>query len=286
MTRKIKTDTERITNRNNKTLACYLNEIKLYDPLTAEEEYELCLLVVDGDVKAKEKLIKHNLRFVVSVAKQYYGDNITLGDLINEGNMGLILAAERFESSKGFKFISYAVWWIRKTIIEFLSNKGERVRIPVNKSYKIGKIREQYNTLEQRLSRGPSENELYESLGPDYTYEEVNLFYSHYYGHNEYLDDTMGDDSMTTKGDMLVNVSKGLNSDSLVKENDEEYRISKYLGILKPNQREVLERIYGLGGTDTSTMESISREMGITKERVRQLKEESLLILRSKIKFN
>ena len=283
--KRLTTDTERITNRSNRAFNCYLSEIQNYAPLDPQEEYELSLLMVEGDKMAKEKLIKHNLRFVVSVAKQYYGTNIGLEDLVNEGNIGLLMAAERFDPTKGFKFISYAVWWIRKTIIEFLSNKGESVRLPISKSYIVGKIREQYTILEQELKRTPNEGDLNFLLGNQFSKDDIRLFFSFVIQNNEFLDDYIGTDNNLTGSDQLINTTLP-HTDSLVETNDSNYRVNRYLTVLKTNQREVVVRYYGLEGNDPTSMETISTQMGISKERVRQLREEGLKVLRTKFNFN
>lgn len=285
--KRLSTTTERITNRNNKAFNYYLTEIQGYEPLDVDEEYELSEKMVSGDEAAKDKLIKHNLRFVISVAKQYYGTNVGLEDLVNEGNIGLLMAADRFDPTKGFKFISYAVWWIRKSIIEFLSNKGDAVRIPVNRSYIMGKVKDRYNSLEQELGRTPNEIDLLNDKETDFNYGDIILYFSYYHGSDEYLDDYIGGDgdSKTTRGDQLKDDSIP-ETDSLLNESDSDYRVTKYLAILKPNQKEVMMRIFGLFGSESTSMESISYEMGISKERVRQLREESLEILRVKLKFS
>lgn len=283
--KRLTTDTERITNRNNKAFNCYLSEIQNYEPLDPTVEFELAEKMLAGDPLAKEKLIKHNLRFVVSIAKQYYGDNIGLEDLVNEGNIGLLLATERFDPTKGFKFISYAVWWIRKSIIEFLNNKGDSVRIPINKSYRIGKIKAQYDILEQKLSRPPNEGDLIHELGNEFNNDEIRLFFSYYIQHNQLLDaEITNNDSKVTGSEMLRNTMLP-NSDHLVEDTDNSYHIKKCLSVLKTNQREVVVKFYGLEGNELTSMETISTEMGISKERVRQLREESLVVLRTKLKF-
>jgi RNA polymerase primary sigma factor len=284
--RSITTKSERFTVRENKSFSKYLNEIQAYEPLDAQEEYELASKMMDGDRRAKDKLIKHNLRFVVSVAKQYYGSNIRLEDLVNEGNIGLLLAADKYDPSRGFKFISYAVWWIRREIISFLNNRGDTIRVPVHKTTLIGKIKNLYTSLEQKLNRVPTDIDLVNESDGEFSLEDVNLFFTYYVENIGLLDDSLGGDTSdgATKGDRLTTTMVP-EADTLTNETDSKLRISFYLELLKPKQREVMVKFFGLHGGESQSMESISLEMGVSKERIRQLKEQSLEILKAKSAF-
>lgn len=278
----INTKQERFRINNSKVFNSYLSEIKKYQPLTTTEEFEIALRMVDGCKEARDKLIKHNLLFVVSVAKQYYGNNIKLEDLINEGNVGLLLATEKYDPTKGFRFISYAVWWIRREIIGFLGEKGEVIRLPLHVNGKINKVKDMYILLEQKLCRVPLESDLITALGKDAS-DDIDLFFKFFINNFEMLDDLQynGEEGLT-KLDMLVNEDE---ADFLTSVNDTKLRMINYLRHLKPQQKKVMVMLYGLNGNEEKTLEVIADDMGVSKERVRQLRIQSLNILKAKVKF-
>lgn len=285
--RGITTKTERYTLLESKGFSRYLQEIQAYEPLEAQEEYETAIKMVNGDRRAKDKLIKHNLRFVISVAKQYYGSNIRLEDLVNEGNVGLLYAADKYDPTRGFKFISYAVWWIRREIIGFLNNRGDTIRVPVHKTTMIGKVKNLYTSLEQKLNRVPTEMDLVNESNGEFDLDDVNLFFTYYVENIGLLDDNLSSDTGdgATKGDRLTTTMVP-EADSLTNISDSKLRISFHLQLLKPKQREVMVKYFGLNGGESQSMESISLDMGVSKEHIRQLKKQSLEILKAKANFN
>lgn len=284
--RKITTSDERLTV-GTKVFRQYLSEIYSYDTLTPDEEYELCVKMKAGDEKAREKIVTHNLRFVVSVAKRYYGNNATVEDLVNEGNVGLIMATNHYDPTRGFKFISYAVWWIRRNILFFLNNTDSIIRIPNHKISVIGKIKEDYMRLEQVLEKQPNSVDIISHLGDTYSEEDVEMFYTHYLSTTQQLDKEIGGDGegTTTALDMMENnVFPGADSTAL--EGDSYHRITMMMSHLNSKQIVVMTKIFGLNGEEPTNIEAIGNELGISKERVRQIKEKSLIILRNKMKIN
>src|ERR1700710_201704 len=263
--------TQSITNRESQSLDKYLHEIGKVDLITAEEEVILAQKIREGDQAALERLTKTNLRFVVSVAKQYQNQGITLGDLINEGNLGLIKAAKRFDETKGFKFISYAVWWIRQSIISAISDQSRSVRLPLNQIGTLSKIRKVQSQLEQEFERDPTPEELAESL--ETTVEkiadslrnsgrQVSIDAPFQQGEEGTLLDVMHNDDPSTDS-MLIH-------DSLATE------LNRSLSKLGERDREVLILFYGLGNNHTHTLEEIGEKFILTRERVRQIKDKAL----------
>ncbi|MDB4923118.1 RNA polymerase sigma factor RpoD/SigA [Mucilaginibacter sp.] len=263
--------TQSITNRETQSLDKYLTEIGKVDLITAQEEVILAQKIRDGDQAALERLTKANLRFVVSVAKQYQNQGITLGDLINEGNLGLIKAAKRFDETKGFKFISYAVWWIRQSIISAISDQSRSVRLPLNQIGTLSKIRKVQSQLEQEFEREPTPEELAETL--ETTVEkiadslrnsgrQVSIDAPFQQGEEGTLLDVMHNNEPTTDS-MLIH-------DSLATE------LNRSLSKLGERDREVLVLFYGLGNNHTHTLEEIGEKFILTRERVRQIKDKAL----------
>ena len=276
---------ERITTITTKSFKNYLNEVYNYKPLSVEEEIELCTRIENGDESARETLIKHNLRFVVTVAKQYYTHSLTLEDLINEGNIGLIIATENFDTSRGFKFITYAVYWIRNTILKFINNVENIVRVPNHKLYQISKIKEEFNKLEQKLNKKPSPQELKTFVGNDHRMSDINYFYEYTFNSNKQLEDTLSDDinGMCVIDTLENNVFP--NTDVHINNSDSNIRLKSMLSILKNNnQIHIITKSFGLDGKEAQPIEIISRELGLSKERVRQIKEKSLILLRNNLK--
>lgn len=266
---------KQITNRESQSLDKYLQEIGKVSLITSDEEVELAQKIRDGDQIALEKLTKANLRFVVSVAKQYQNHGLTLGDLINEGNLGLIKAAQRFDEKRGFKFISYAVWWIRQSIMQALAEQSRIVRLPLNRVGSINKISRAFSELEQKFQREPSPEELAESL--EITTEEVavNLKISSRHismdapfagGEDNGLLDVLENDSETPDSALM--------NDSLQRE------VQRALSTLTPRESEVLALYFGLNGGNALTLEEIGEKFNLTRERVRQIKEKATRRLR------
>lgn len=267
---------KQITNRESQSLDKYLQEIGKVDLITSEEEVQLAVRIREGDQIALEKLTKANLRFVVSVAKQYQNHGLTLGDLINEGNLGLIKAAKRFDETRGFKFISYAVWWIRQSIMQALAEQSRIVRLPLNRVGSLNKISKTFAELEQKFQREPSYEELAEVLGV--TTQEVmdTLKLS---GRHVSVDAPFVQGEENSLLDVLTDVNEitpdaGLMSDSLVEE------VTRALTTLTVREAQVISYYFGLNGTQALTLEEIAETFNLTRERVRQIKEKATRRLR------
>ena len=266
--------TKQVTNRETASLDKYLLEIGKEDLISAEEEVILAQKIRNGDRKALERLTKANLRFVVSVSKQYQNQGLTLPDLINEGNLGLIKAAERFDETRGFKFISYAVWWIRQSILQALAEQARIVRLPLNKIGTINKINKAYSELEQKFERPPSAEELGEFL--EVSTEEVRQSLSSS-GRHLSMDAPLSenDESSSSMYDILPNTymnspEKELVTESLRKD------IERSLSTLTIREGEVVRLYYGLNGVYPLTLEDIGEQFDLTRERVRQIKEKAI----------
>jgi RNA polymerase primary sigma factor len=266
--------TKQVTNRETASLDKYLQEIGRVELITADEEVELARRIREGDRSALERLTNANLRFVVSVSKQYQNQGLSLPDLINEGNLGLIKAAERFDETRGFKFISYAVWWIRQSILQALAEQARIVRLPLNKIGTINKINRAYSELEQKFERPPSADELAEFL--DCTPEEVKQSMANN-GRHISMDAPLvdGDESSSSMYDVLLNDSlpgpeKELVVESLRKD------IERSLSTLTSREGDVVRLYYGLNGKHPLTLEEIGERFDLTRERVRQIKEKAI----------
>jgi RNA polymerase primary sigma factor len=261
---------KQITNRETKSLDKYLQEIGKVDLITQEEEVDLAVRIRNGDEMALQKLTKANLRFVVSVAKQYQNNGLSLGDLINEGNVGLIKAASRFDEKRGFKFISYAVWWIRQTILQALAEQGRVVRLPLNRVGALSKLSKTFAELEQKFQREPSHEELSETLGMSES--EVMLTYRTS-GRQLSLDAPFAQGEENNLLDVLVGDGDSpetkLIADSLQSE------VGRALATLTARESDVISHYYGLGGAESMTLEEIGEKFNITRERVRQIKEKA-----------
>lgn len=267
---------KQITNRESQSLDKYLTEIAKVSLITSEEEVDLAQRIRNGDDVALEKLTKANLRFVVSVAKQYQNYGLTLGDLINEGNLGLIKAAKRFDETRGFKFISYAVWWIRQSIMQSLAEQSRIVRLPLNRVSSLNKILKTFSQLEQQHQREPTAEELAETIGV--SVEEVKLNQSHTGRHvsmdapfqegedNSLLAVLADDNAETPDGGMLT--------DSL------KIEIRRALSKLSVREAEVMIYYFGLEGNAALTLEELGEKFNLTRERVRQIKESATRRLR------
>ncbi|MFN3802665.1 sigma-70 family RNA polymerase sigma factor [Belliella pelovolcani] len=267
---------KQITNRESQSLDKYLQEIGKVDLLTADEEVVLAKRIREGDQLALEKLTKANLRFVVSVAKQYQNQGLSLGDLINEGNLGLIKAAQRFDETRGFKFISYAVWWIRQSILQALAEQSRIVRLPLNRVGSLNKISKTFSELEQKFEREPSPEELAEVL--EVTANEV-VDTMKISGRHVSMDAPFVQGEENSLLDVLENDGEekpddGLMNDSLRKE------VQRALSTLTQREADVITLYFGLNGEHAMTLEEIGEKFNLTRERVRQIKEKAIRRLR------
>ena len=266
--------TKQVTNREAPSLDKYLREIGKVKLLTPDEEVVLVRKIRDNDRKALETLINANLRFVVSVAKQYQNQGLTLPDLINEGNLGLIKAAERFDETRGFKFISYAVWWIRQSILQSLAEQSRIVRLPLNKIGSVNKINKAFTKLEQEFQREPMPEEIAEVLNmhPSIVDESLNSSNFHISMDAPLKDDEMNENNLY---DIMVTNESGPPDISLI-DNSLKVEIERTLSTLNDREAEILRYYYGLNGKNAHTLEEIGKELDLTRERVRQVKEKAL----------
>ena len=270
--------TRQITNRETASLDMYLHDIGRVDMISADEEAVLAAQIRTGDQRALDKLVKANLRFVVSVSKQYQNQGLSLPDLINEGNLGLIKAAQRFDEKRGFKFISYAVWWIRQSILQALAEQSRIVRLPLNKIGAINKLNKTISALEQHLEREPSYEELSEALEmmPGDISDTIKNNSRHLS-----LDATLGDDeSGGTLYDLLRNESSTSPDRSLLGESLQ-MEIYRALATLTEREADIVKLFFGLGGKLPHSLEEIGEKFDLTRERVRQIKEKAVRRLKN-----
>ena len=267
--------TKSITNRESASLDKYLQEIGKEDLITVEEEVELAQRIRKGDQKALEKLTRANLRFVVSVAKQYQNQGLSLPDLINEGNLGLIKAAEKFDETRGFKFISYAVWWIRQSILQALAEQSRIVRLPLNQVGSLNKINKAFSRFEQENERRPSPEELADSL--DLPAEKVadTLRVS---GRHISVDAPFVEGEDNSLLDVLVNDDSPIADRTLINESLST-EVERALSTLSERERDIIKLFFGIN-TQEMTLEEIGEKFGLTRERVRQIKEKAIRRLR------
>jgi RNA polymerase primary sigma factor len=266
---------KQITNRDSVSLDKYLNDISKEPLLTAEEEVDLAVRAKNGDFQAIEKLIKSNLRFVVSVAKQYQNQGLSLNDLINEGNLGLIKAVKRFDVTKGFKFISYAVWWIRQSILQALAENSRIIRLPPNRIGTLSKVSRTYSELEQEFEREPSPEEIADVL--EMNVEEIKETFRIFQKKISLDAPLLNDDNTygeTLKNDDSPSPDTELMRESLHKE------IESAIKILNQREQEILKLIFGINRDKPLTLEEIGDKFNLTRERVRQIKEKALRKLR------
>lgn len=269
--------TKSITNRESQSLDKYLQDIGREELITAEEEVELARKIKQGDQTALEKLTKANLRFVVSVAKQYQNQGLTLPDLINEGNLGLIKAAQKFDETRGFKFISYAVWWIRQSILQALAEQARIVRLPLNQVGSLNKINKAFSRLEQEHERPPSAEELADALEvtEDKIKESLNVS-----GRHVSMDAplTTNEDGGTLM-DVLAN-NDAPRTDHMLMAESLQKEIERSLSTLTDKEREIIRLFFGIGMNHGLTLEEIGAKFNLTRERVRQIKEKAIRRLR------
>jgi RNA polymerase primary sigma factor len=260
---------KQITNRESQSLEKYLQEIGKVDLISAEEEVKLARRIREGDTAALDKLTKANLRFVVSVAKQYQNRGLSLNDLINEGNVGLIKAGHRFDETRGFKFISYAVWWIRQCIIQALAEQARVVRLPLNRVGYINKISKTYADLEQTLQREPTTDELAESLETTSAFIQDNMIVAQ---RSISMDAPIGFEDQTSLIDTMVD-TQAASPDSSLLDAALKSEIQRALSSLSSREMEVIVLYYGLNNQHAHSLEEIGTKFSITPERVRQIKE-------------
>ncbi len=268
--------TKQVTNRETASLDKYLQEIGRVHLINADDEVELAQKIRSGDQQALDKLVKANLRFVVSVAKQYQNQGLTLPDLINEGNLGLIKAANRFDETRGFKFISYAVWWIRQSILQALAEQSRIVRLPLNKIGSINKINKTVAYLEQSLERHPTIEEIAKELDITITNVRDSLKNA---GRHKSLDAPLVEGEESNLYDVL-NVGENPEPDEGLVYESLGLEIERTLLTLKDRQADVLRLYYGLGGEQQMTLEEIAEKLDLTRERVRQIKEKGIKALK------
>jgi RNA polymerase primary sigma factor len=270
--------TKQLTNRDSKSIDKYLSDVSKEEMITAEEEVRLAKRIKKGDQAALNKMVSANLRFVISVSKQYQGHGLKLEDLIAEGNIGLIIAAKRFDETKGFKFISYAVWWIRQSIMQAIAENSRVVRLPLNKVSAIQKVSHAFSQLEQKFERPPSHDEIGELLEANaesvsnlftYAQRQVSVDAPLMEGEDNSLLAVMPNSDSTVPTDTLM--VESLRSD-----------IERVLVHLKEREAEVLRLTYGLSGLPPMTLEEIANNLGLTRERIRQIREKGLRNLRKK----
>ena len=271
--------TKSITNRESQSLDKYLQEIGHEELLSVEEEVELAQRIKKGDREALEKLTKANLRFVVSVAKQYQNQGLSLPDLINEGNLGLMKAAEKFDETRGFKFISYAVWWIRQSILQAIAEQSRIVRLPLNQVSSVSKINRALNKFEQENERRPSVNEIAEKVDlPEEKIADAMKVNSRHVS----VDAPFADGEDNSLLDVLPNDDSPMADNELVKESLRE-EINRALALLNDRERNIIQAFFGINEPEM-TLEEIGEKFGLTRERVRQIKEKTIRKLRSNTK--
>jgi len=274
--------TKQLTNRDSKSIDKYLSDVSKEEMINAEMEVSLAVRIKQGDQLALNKLVNANLRFVISVSKQYQGHGLTLEDLIAEGNIGLITAAKRFDETKGFKFISYAVWWIRQSIMQAIAENSRVVRLPLNKVSAIQKVSQAYSKLEQKFERPPSNEEISvlletnsDSVSDLFTYSQKQVS----------MDAPLVDGEENSLLHVLSNSDSKNPSDEMMRESlcrD----IERVLVSLKKREADVIRLSYGLNGQTPMTLEEIANSLGLTRERIRQIREKALRNLRKKANSN
>ncbi len=270
--------TQTITNRESQSLERYFNEINKVDLLTPDEEVELARRIRQGDEQALERLTKANLRFVVSVAKQYQNRNLSLNDLINEGNLGLVKAAKKFDETRGFKFISYAVWWIRQSIMQALADQSRIVRLPLNKTGALNKINRAFSELEQKFEREPTPEELAEIL--DMEVEEITSTLRA--GTRQIsVDAPFSDEESNSLLDVLENKSTVATDYAISYQDSLRVETSRALCALSDREKAVIEMFFGIGDNNPMSLEQIGEKLDLTRERVRQIKEKAIRRLRT-----
>ena len=262
-------NTKRFIDTSEESISMYLKDVRKLDMITAEEEIELARKIQEGDMKAADKLVKSNLRFVISVAKEYQNQGLPLADLIAEGNVGLIKAAQKFDPERGFRFISYAVWWVKQSIIQSLNDHARTVRLPVNVTNNISKLKKDISVFEQEHGRRPIDGEMDLSVLNQPFCSSLNESINE---DGDEIIDIIQDDSFERPDESFEKPKDMLKSE-----------LEKTLSVLSPREKTIIELYFGLGGTPL-TLEEIGEDYGLTKERIRQIKEKALRKLRNKSK--
>ncbi len=270
--------TQSITNRESASLEKYLHDISKEQMVTPQEEVELAQKIRSGDADALNRLTRANLRFVVSVAKQYQNQGLGLPDLINEGNLGLIKAAQRFDETKGFKFISYAVWWIRQSILQAIAEQSRLVRLPLNQIGTLNKVRKSFSKLEQDFQREPSAEELAQVLNFSTNHiNDVMRVSARPVSFDAPLDSS--EDSSTLLD--ILDGNDSVNTDTVMMQESMTEDINRYLSVLSPKEVQIVKMFFGIGHTHNMSLDEISIKVQLTRERVRQIKEGALRKLKS-----
>ena len=269
--------TQQVTKRDI-SIDKYLKEISRYKLLTPDEEVELAQRIKEGDMESLEKLVNSNLRFVVSVAKQYQNQGLPLSDLINEGNLGLIKAAMKFDETRGFKFISYAVWWIRQSILQALAEHSRIIRLPINKLNEINKINKVFQELEHKCEREPDLEEVSEVI--EQSMEDIKKTLSYNTSHSSLDAPVSSDDENVKLVDKIQSEEYGKPDKTLIRESLE-LEIKRIFTTLSEKESNILIYYFGLFGNPQMSLEEISKKIGLTKERIRQIKENAILKLKN-----
>jgi RNA polymerase primary sigma factor len=268
---------QKITSRENSSFIQYMREVSEIPMLTPDQEADLAIKAVNGDEAAAEKLVKSNLRFVISVAKQYATDKINLEDLVNEGNIGLIKAVEKFDPNKGYKFISFAVWWVRKIIMEYVSNYGKTVRIPANRINELSKLNKYIASVEQKTCHKADIQEVISEFGKELSVDDLSLLDGLNNFSIDSLDREIGSEEGggTSVSDLMYDEDDN-KTDYLLGETDIKSEINAALSTLKPRNKKIMEMLFGLNGYHPMTLQEVGDEVGLTREMIRQVKEKSL----------
>ncbi len=272
--------TSKITNRENDSFKQYLNEISEIKMFTAEEEAECAKRASNGDKSAIDEMVKRNLRFVVSVAKQYESPNLPLEDLVNEGNIGLILAVQHYNVSTGFKFISYAVWWVKKLIMEYVDKNSRLVRLPSNKINNLKKYNKKVSELEQKNCGVVDQSDLIDDLESVMSEDDIRDIQKISIMHFDSLDEYIGDGDSKSSLYELISDDSVQATDQLLLKNDFKGHIYNILDKLKPRDKKIMIMLFGLDGSTPLTLKEVGEEVGLTREMVRQIKEKNLVIIK------
>lgn len=275
--------TQSITNRSDLSFEKYLSDISKNEMISVDEEVRLARRIREGDEEALKKLVSANLRFVVSVAKQYQNQGLPIADLISEGNLGLIRAAKRFDERRGFKFISYAVWWIRQSILEALTEKSRVIRIPLNQVGVLSKINKTYSRLEQELDRPPTDEEIAVELDLTETKVRENISQTR---NSVSLDSPMGNDPEKSSMIEVLENDESPKADNDVMLDSLRIDIERTLNSLDPKSRDIIKLYFGIGCGYPRSMEEIGHKYQLTKERVRQIKEKSIRKIKASSRIN